>query len=414
MKRLFWVSVVLGLLLRTVYPSDIEFKEDEKIMFDAMVRVGHAEPWPMLGMGSTVWVRNPGMSIWVFVVLGKVFCVNTPEGAARMVAVLSIAALLLAYWIGKKYFDAYHQKAWTWALCLVAVNPISIMYSRKIWAQSILPVFVALLFWAWCERKNTKGAFFWGLLGAAIGQIHMSGFFFAFAVLAGTWIWDRASFQKHWRAWIAGSAVASIAMIPWFFHLLDRPTGGHAISGGLNEALQLRYWVFWFTETFGLHIGNALGVHLGNSIFIQLQEFLKYPLIGSTPTYLVGVAHAVLVFSLVFVVVSAAWMRRKSVFEKSVVEPFERSLFWIYGVVLSATGIVVRRFYLIINFPWIQFFLIRRLPEQRRWVLSLIWGATLLVSISFLQFIRIQGGAPQGDFGSSLRTQTQNVTTQSK
>ena len=405
LSRLFWVSVVLGLALRTVYPTEIEFKEDEQIMFNAMQNVGRTEPWPTLGMGSTVWVRNPGMSIWVFVILGRVFAIQSPEAAARMVAILGVAALVLAYWLGKKYWDPYHRDAWTWALCLAAVNPISVMFQRKIWAQSILPIFGMFLMWAWLERRKSVGAFFWGLMGAALGQIHMSGFFFAFAIWIGTLIWDRDSFLKTWKAWALGSVLGSVAMIPWFYHLMDRPTGGHSISGGWNEALQLRYWVFWLSETFGLHIGNALGVNLGNSIWIQLQEFFRYPLIDGHATYAVGVAHALLLFGLLFCLKQMPIFRRKTIFEQSVIAPYEKSLFLIYGAVLSATGVVVRRFYLIINFPWIQFFFVRRVPVEKRWIFGVIWVATLLISISFLQFIRIQGGAPQGDFGPSLRVQ---------
>ena len=71
------------------------------------------------------------------------------------------------------------REPWLWALSLSAVSPLAMLSQRKIWAQSMLPIFCALFLIGWLRRNRYSGACLWGFIGAILGQIHMSGFFFA-------------------------------------------------------------------------------------------------------------------------------------------------------------------------------------------------------------------------------------------
>ena len=59
------------------------------------LEVGRSEGWPAVGMHSSTGIPNFGMSVWVFVALGRAFAVQTPPDLARAVAVCSILAMLL-------------------------------------------------------------------------------------------------------------------------------------------------------------------------------------------------------------------------------------------------------------------------------------------------------------------------------
>ena len=59
----------------------------------------------------------------------------------------------------------------------------------------------------------------------------------------------------------------------------------------MDEVSQFKYWVFWISDGFGLHLGNTLGIYIGDSQIEQLSDFARYPLIAGHATYLVALAH---------------------------------------------------------------------------------------------------------------------------
>jgi hypothetical protein len=178
--KLFLIFALLaGAVLRLIFVSDMEYKQDEEYMVYRLLNVGKTEAWPWLGIASGVHVKNPGMSVWVFILLGKLFGATEPMGLCRAVMLLNIAALLLAFWFAIRWLKDSERTPWLWGLALACVNPFAILYHRKIWAQSVLPFFSMLFLMSWWKRATNWGAFFWGFVGACIGQIHMSGFFFA-------------------------------------------------------------------------------------------------------------------------------------------------------------------------------------------------------------------------------------------
>src|SRR6185503_8598725 len=83
-------------------------------------------------------------------------------------------------------FTAPARQLWFAGLALMSVNPIAIVLARKIWAQSLLPIFTVATLAAHAGRRSWAGAFIWGLVGALSGQIHMSGFFLQAALVLFT------------------------------------------------------------------------------------------------------------------------------------------------------------------------------------------------------------------------------------
>ncbi|HTC22038.1 MAG TPA: hypothetical protein VK859_14375, partial [bacterium] len=192
-ERLVFLSIalVMGVILRLCFPGDIEYKEDEKYMFEAAQKIALTGSWPLLGMVSGVEVKNPGMSIWVFGVLGRISQASTPPQLARAVQVLNILGLFILAFFGLRILPEAESRPWCWATAFAAVNPFAVLFQRKIWAQCTLPFFCVLFWIAWHYRQKRAGAFFWGLLGICLGQIHMSGFFLAAGVFLWTAFLDR-------------------------------------------------------------------------------------------------------------------------------------------------------------------------------------------------------------------------------
>ena len=199
-------ALVLGAALRLAWGTDIEFKSDEQYMFLRATTAGLPEAFSWLGMPSGVYIKNPGMSAWIFVLLAKIFHITTPAGLARAVQLLNVGAIALAVFVSFRFARTFREReTWLWASLLAAVNPLALLFHRKIWAQSLLPFFVMLLFISWWRRDRRTGAFFWGLGGACLGQIHMSGFFLAAAVVLWTLIAKKTRQERRPPAWRRGA-----------------------------------------------------------------------------------------------------------------------------------------------------------------------------------------------------------------
>jgi hypothetical protein len=408
------LALIMGMALRLIFNSDMEYKEDEEYMFLRLQNVGVSEPLPWLGIPSGVYIRNPGMSVWVFLTLGKLVGATTPLELNRAVELLNISALLLLipfifYLVNRK-----EREPWFWAIALAAVNPFAILYHRKIWAQSVLPFFSVLFLMSWWKRRCFWGALCWGLIGASIGQIHMSGFFFALGFVAWTFLFDRRN--VNWRGWLTGSTLGSLTLIPWLIHVLTQPTGQPTIFGW-GEAIQLKFWVFWITDPLGLHLGNPLGVLRGNSIVQQLADFARYPILAGHPTYLVGALHLLTALWAILILppaliklwqVRSQWRALLSGTQSETALALSATFFG-YGLVITLATVAIHRYYMIITFPleWVWLARMTQLahPARARSWLGALFVLELLISASFIGYVHVNDGAPMGDYGAAYRAQ---------
>ena len=144
----------------------------------------------------------PGLSVWVFYPFGHLFGVDDPTGPARGVQLCSLAALVGLALFAWRCVPAAEREPWLWAVALTAVNPVAVLYHRKLWPPCMLPLFSAAFVISWWHRDRRWGAAAWGLVGASLGQIHVSGFLFAFAVFltTATSAGRRASTPSCWLA----------------------------------------------------------------------------------------------------------------------------------------------------------------------------------------------------------------------
>ncbi len=417
------VSIIIGGLLRHLFLEEMEFKYDEKYMYLAVRKALDGGVWPVLGMHSGAAIRNPGMSIWLFDVLGLFFRVETPLQLCRAVVWLNTAALgLLGLFIVKK-IPPQAQLAWWWGLALVTVNPFLVLYQRKIWTVSALPFLMVLFLWTFWERRNWLGAFFWGLLGACLGQIHMSGFFFAFAFVLVGFFHREDRRATRWSTWFVGSVLGSLPLIPWLIYMRTAEGGGvFSLWSLLREMSGLRFWSFWFSDPTGLTLGYFLGLHRGHGALVQNGEFFKYPMIAGSPTYgvtlfiLVSLVASLVVYgSSLVAILKKKWHRDRPDYDSDT----QRAL-WsvggVFGAILPLSLARVRRHYLLITFPfeciWFAREALRGLGERRgQRMLALLALLQLLTSLAFLQFIVKNGGSPQGDYGVSYRVQEEQGTT---
>lgn len=415
-KIFLLLSFLAGFLLRTLNVQDMEYKEDEQYNYTQSQVIGTTQGWPTYGIPSGVYIVNPGASIWVFAALAKITGAKTPTELCRSVQLFSLLGICLLIpfaflWIK----NPEEREPWLWAFALAMVNPLSILYQRKLWPEPFLPFFSMVLLMSWYKRDRKLAAFLWGLVGAFIGQIHMSGFFYA----ASLFVWTAAFASPRrkttqWTFWVIGSVIGALPLIPWAQYILAHPSGT-PIEHGWNEASQLKYWVFWISDAFGLHLGNTLGIYIGDSQIEQLSDFARYPLMGGRATYLVALAHVTTLICVIWTAlrlarwtsneVKAGWraFTRDMVGLDSPAQFARNSALLGTGILMTLTNVNIRRYYMMVTFPFEQFWISKLAlgAKRGRQILFLLWISQLFISANFVGYIHVNQGSPRGDYGDA-------------
>jgi len=264
-------ALAAGIVFRLFYPGAIEFHSDEQFSFYHLTNVLHGGPWPALGMTMSIGGPNPGMSVWIFILLGFVNRPDTPVGLAEDVQILNIIALASFVAFVLRSVPRQQREPWLWAAGLWAVNPIAIVYERKIWPPSTLPVFVVAMLAGWWYRKSWLGSFVFAFVTVLGGQIHPTGAFLGVSLTAWTLIDDRRSFRYGGLA--LGALVGFLPALNWVLTY-------YSAGNDLNR-LRLPFLAFygrWFTTPFGYGPDHILGP-------VEFPRFLGWPELGGAPTY---------------------------------------------------------------------------------------------------------------------------------
>jgi hypothetical protein len=228
------------------------------------------------------------------------------------------------------------------------VNPLAVIFERKIWPPSVLPLFVVGLFAAWWWRRHALGSFLFGLLAALLSQIHLGVALLAAALALWALLDDRRSLR--WLPLVLGALVGALPALPWLFDLAQTGAGNTRLRFPIPT-----FWVRWLTQPFGFGAEYTLGL-------AHFREFLAAPRLGNMPTYLVGVLHAALValaLGIYFRVARAVQPYGRSILRNFFLGADNGTLmvnatFWGYGIfltLLTAIGAGSHRHYLIFAAP---------------------------------------------------------------
>ncbi|MEK7439381.1 MAG: hypothetical protein AABZ78_01160, partial [Chloroflexota bacterium] len=171
------------------------------------------------GIGSSVGIPNFPISVWLFSIPLLIW--KHPYSATLFVGLLNTIAVYVTYRVTKKYWG---ESAALVAALMFAVSPWAIIYSRKIWAQDLLPLFVvgyiATALSAFIDQRRWMITLHFVLLSCII-QIHLSGL--AFIPLTLLWLiifWKKVT----WRELALGVLGGIVIAIPFGVYVLQLPT----------------------------------------------------------------------------------------------------------------------------------------------------------------------------------------------
>lgn len=381
-------TVIAGSALRLAAPHEFEFKADEARMVELVRAARTTGELPWLGMATSQGVRNPGISVWPFVALSYV---AGPDafGLTQSVRVLNVLALVAAVAFAWWRLRGSDQQLWLGGVLLAAVNPMEIVFQRKLWAQSILPIFALLMLWLWIDRKRSwRHAAGLGAVAAVIAQIHPSGMFVAAALLAGA-LWDPERRQVRWAAAALGFAALAWPLYFWIGHVIEMATGA-APDGSLP--LSPKTWLLNVVSFRYVHLllSNVGGIAMWHSLGSHFARFVAHPV--------VFVAHVALLGMTLFAL--GRWLLRRCPMAVHELKPL---LVWGLlgtGILMTAAGVFVQRHYYLGLFPlpYVAFALVLR--GDKTWMpVYVVAALQLVVSAAFLIFIHTNGGAPGARFG---------------
>ena len=364
--------------------------------------------WPWTGLATSLGPPNPGLSMWVYASLGYIHTAPNAPDLARAVQCLNVLALLAFLSFAFAAVSRAARERWLWAGALWAVNPLAIIFERKIWPPSTLPLASVALIACWWNRKYVVAAFLCGLLCALMAQIHLGVVFLAAALFTWTWIYDGLSFR--WAAWIAGGGLGALPALPWLAAVLQ---------GGGEAALRWRFpiphfFTRWVLQPFGFGVEYTLGY----------QHFLDY--VSETwwaGAPVIALAHAALVVIFVIVIMRAA----RAFFAAP--RPGPRALFigvspeavlvnallWGYGgllTLITMIGAGSHRHYLIVAAPLMALWCVRLVwsgernsgRAQSRIIMMALCLAQAVISTGLLDYIH-RTQIIQGEYGPTWRSQ---------
>jgi len=403
----FYIIIAIGLILRLVWPADMEWKDDEKILYTMAHQAVESGTMPAAGMRSGCGIVNPGMSVGAFAVIAAF--TTDPVAMNQVVQLLNVIAILCFLLFVYLKVGKQEKEIWLAGIALAAISPLAVLFSRKIWAQDILPIISFLIILTNAYRGKAWGAFLWGLSGALIGQIHMSGFFFAGGLFIFTLVHDHINNIKfRWGYWLAGSFLGSLTLIPWILFMLHNP---QITRQSFMNIFQFNFFIYWFIDSQGLNIYYSLRR--------DFWQYMKEPVLFGIPTYLAAIVQLFLVAAAVYTITKIVKVA-KSAFQRikqrtflteiftniSITRFYMLSILLGLGLFMTLSGTTINPHYLICAFPFPYIFLAKVLEKKRILFRSVII-AQLILTITFLVFIHTNQGAPNGDYKKTYNSQTE-------
>ncbi len=260
--------------LRMAFPGLTEFKADEARLLDLALDMADGQ-FALRGISSSVGFPNFPASVWIYSL--PLFIWPHPYAATLFTGLLNTLAIAAAYWFVRRYWGITSALV---AISMFAVSPWAVIFSRKIWAQNLLPLFV--IGWAISAvlaLVEERPKFIWlhFLCLALAIQIHLA----AVALLPATalllLIFRR---RVHWRSLLIGVVIALLTVIPFVIYLLQTGkdiTLPEVIDGQSQAALTVDSLRFTAMISLGSNIHSLAGAE-------AYREFLTL-LPPMTPVY---------------------------------------------------------------------------------------------------------------------------------
>jgi 4-amino-4-deoxy-L-arabinose transferase-like glycosyltransferase len=238
-RRIRWeVGALIGIAalagwLRLRQLELVEFKLDEAIAVALARRVLDGD-FVTAGLTSSIGAENPPLFVYLTAI--PLAARDDPLLATAFVGALATVTAVLTYFVLRPRLGALVALG---ASALFATSPWSVLYGRKLWGQSLLPLVTVLLLWSLLvvlERPKSRAVAFVPVLVCVAFQLNFSA---AVLVLPAALVALYRITTLHRRALGAGVACAVLLLSPWLYHVATSGFGDVSVllpgGSGVNE-----------------------------------------------------------------------------------------------------------------------------------------------------------------------------------
>lgn len=278
-KPIVWVAIIflLSSIFRLFNLDLMEFKSDEATTIYQTVQFFDRPHLIQRGLISGTGVHN--FPLFSYLMIGFATLSQDPQILSWIIALINSLLVSAFFLLVKKYYSFLTA---FFAASLLTLSPWGVIFSRKIWAQDLIFLFLIPFFWLLHElilRKNAKVILPLFLLLTLLVQLHGSGLFLL-AVTILTLLILRV--KVNFKSAVLGILIGLIPTIPYIFFQINSYPQCPDCEAFLKYQQSFRTFDFYnFFRPF--QIISGLGYHfvLGKSYadFIvthPLVNLLKY------------------------------------------------------------------------------------------------------------------------------------------
>jgi 4-amino-4-deoxy-L-arabinose transferase-like glycosyltransferase len=251
------IILILAAVLRMGWPGLTEFKADEARLLTLALDVAEGQQFHVRGISSSVGIPNFPMSVWLYALPLVVW--KQVYSATLFTGLLNTLAVLGCWWFVRRYWGAGAALA---ATLMYAVSPWAVIFSRKIWAQNLLPLLVMI--WAisavltFIERRHRFIIIHLLSLVVAV-QTHLS----AVALVAATALFLLLFRRRvNWRWTTVGVGLAILTVLPFIHYLLSNEAtldSGLELTTGLEATSDLKSFRLSWLISLGRDLHSLAG-----------------------------------------------------------------------------------------------------------------------------------------------------------
>lgn len=157
-KQTLYITIIILILftasfLRLYHINYTEFKIDQALNIYLTLDIIENGPIPEHVLLSSINTYNPPLFHYLLIL--PVLISKNPVFISSFIAILNILAIALGFFFIKSIFN---QKIAFLSTIFWAINPWAIMYSRNIWHQNVLSLFIILFFFGILKLINCQNA----------------------------------------------------------------------------------------------------------------------------------------------------------------------------------------------------------------------------------------------------------------
>lgn len=207
--------LLLAAGLRFGWPGVNSFAFDEARLSLISLDMARRGEFATLGMPSSVGIPNLPAAAWVYAI--PYLFSTDPLVATQFTGFLSLAAVFGVWLLARRAWGMWAGLA---AALYIATSPYSVLYSRSIWAQNLLPVLAVA--WGWtafigAARQNRVTILANVFLAGFAFQVHFAG---AALALGTLYLIARCGWWRRPAPMLIGGGLALLALLPFITRVL--------------------------------------------------------------------------------------------------------------------------------------------------------------------------------------------------